>query len=610
MDEAKLTEVNPKNVQRRKLLRETALVDLVDVEVLQKVLSWFSRTTGISAVVRDLDGRLVTKPTYQNPFCALVMGSQSGPLLCGASNRKAVALAEREHRAVKYVCDAGLTQIAAPIEVDGVCVGTIVMGDRPEGTVDPKQIASLSGQIALPEDQLMSARKKVKHWSDEEMEPGVNFLLSITNAVSELCYQGVSLRARLQEIRSLYEMSKLLTGTLDLQEVLNRVARSATEVFGAKGCSIRLLDSRRKKLVVKSFYNLSQHYLDKGPVLLAKSPIDKEALRGKVVQMFDMVSDPRVLYPKEAEREGIRSGVSIGLISKRRSIGTLHLYSSEPRAYDESDIQVLRSLANQAAVAIENAQLYQQSLEKRRMDRELRVAGTIQEQLLPERAPQIEGFDIAAASVPCSQVGGDFYDFIPLRDQRTVLVIADVAGKGVPGALLMASARAGLRAHLESVTEPHEVVRRLNLNLCHDARSGQFVSLFCAVLDEERRILSYTNAGHNPPLVVRGGELLRLEEGGLVLGADDEETYEEGSLSLQPGDVVVFYTDGVTEALNAEDEIFGTVRLLEVVRGWAGTDAETIISRIRRSIREFTRATPQSDDITLVVLRVANGESD
>jgi len=598
-------QVSTTSVKRKKLVRDTAIGDLLDVDVLQKLQDWLAETNHVSVIVRDLEGRPVTRPSYQNPFCRMVMESPYGELSCRVSNQKAVKRAATEHRVVKYVCHAGLAQFAAPIGVEGVCIGTIVMGDRPEGRVSPEQVAALSRKISVPEAKLVEALRKVARWSEDEMSRAVTFLLSIANAVATLCYQGAELRAKLNEISSLYEVSKMLAGTLDLKKVLNLVAKSATEVVGAKGCSIRLLGHRGRRLVVKSFYNLSQRYLDKGPVLVAKSPIDKAALRGKMVQIPDMLNDPRVLYPKEAEREGIRSGVSVGLISKKRPIGTLHLYSAEPRRFDQAEEQVLRSLANQAAIAIENAQLYQQSLEKRKLDRELRVAGQIQEQLLPERPPQVEGFDIAAASVPCSEVGGDFYDFIPLRADKTVLIIADVAGKGVPGALLMASARAGLRAHLESTSEPNEVARRLNLNLHHDTRAGQFVSLFCGVLDHPRRVLSYTNAGHNPPLLTRKGQATELETGGLVLGADEDETYAKEEVPLESGDIIFFYTDGVTEALNGREEIFGEDRLLDVVLRSADMHVEEIVERVQNAVKKFAGNTPQSDDITLVVLKVS-----
>ena len=585
-----------------KLIRGAALGDLVDVDVLQRVQDSFAETTGISVSIRDLTGRSVTRPAAQNEFCRLVGNTRHGRQCCRESNARAVQRAAKEHRVVKYVCHAGLSQFAAPIEVEGVCVGTIVMGDRPEGQVTAGRIDQLARRTGLPVRKLYESLATVKHWSDDEMTRAITLLVAVANSVAGLCYQGAALRAKLREVSALFEVSKMITGSLDLEKVLTMVAKSATEVANAKGCSIRLIDG--KHLVIKSFFNLSERYLNKGPVLVEKSAIDQAALRGDVVQMPDMLHDPRVLYPKDAEREGIRSGVSLGLISKKRPIGTLHLYSAERRKLDAEEVEVLRLLANQAAVAIENAQLYQQSMEKRRLDRELRVAGRIQEQLLPEKPPEIAGFDIAAASRPCSQVGGDFYDFVPLGKNRTAIVIADVAGKGVPAALLMATARAGMRAHLEATMEPRQLNRRLNRNLCHDARSGQFVSLFCGVLNTKEKTLLYSNAGHNPPLVVRSGDARPLGKGGLVLGADERESYEQEEIALRSGDLVFFYTDGITEALNSKDDLFGTKRLLHILRRAGKADSREIISRVMDAVRQFSGGVGQSDDISLVVIRV------
>jgi sigma-B regulation protein RsbU (phosphoserine phosphatase) len=585
-----------------KLIRESSLGELVDVDVLQRVQDSFAETTGISVSIRDLTGRSVTRPSSQNEFCRLVGGTRHGRQCCRESNARAVRRAAREHRVVKYVCHAGLSQFAAPIEVEGVCVGTIVMGDRPEGQITPGRLAVLARRTGLPVRKLDESLASVKHWSDDEMTRAITLLVAVANGVAGLCYQGAELRGKLREVSALFEVSKMITSSLDLEQVLYLVAKSATEVANAKGCSIRLIDG--KHLVIKSFFNLSERYINKGPVLVEKSAIDQAALRGEVVQMPDMLHDPRVLYPKDAEREGIRSGVSLGLISKKRPIGTLHLYSAEPRKLDEDEVEVLRLLANQAAVAIENAQLYQQSLEKRRLDKELRVAGRIQEQLLPEKPPEIAGFDIAAASRPCSQVGGDFYDFVPLGKGRMAVVIADVAGKGVPAALLMATARAGMRAHLEATTEPRQLNRRLNRNLCHDARSGQFVSLFCSVLNGKELTLLYSNAGHNPPLLLRGGVAQPLGKGGLVLGADEREPYEQEEVALRSGDLLFFYTDGITEALNSKDDLFGAKRLVSILRRAGKAGAREIISRVMDAVRQFSGGAGQSDDISLVVIRV------
>ncbi len=585
-----------------RLVREVTLGELVDVSVLQRVQDSFAETTGISVSIRDLKGRAVTRPSTQNEYCRLIGGTKHGRQCCRESNARAVERAAREHRVVKYVCHAGLSQFAAPIEIEGVCVGTIVMGDRPEGQITAARLADLARRTGLPVSKLEDSLDTVKRWSDDEMTRAITLLVAVANSVAGLCYQGAELRSKLRDVSALFEVSKVITGSLDLEKVLYLVAKSATEVADAKGCSIRLLDG--KHLVIKSFFNLSDRYINKGPVLVEKSAIDRAALRGEVVQIPDMLRDPRVLYPKDAEREGIRSGVSLGLISKKRPIGTLHLYSAEPRKLGGEEVEVLRLLANQAAVAIENAQLYQQSLEKRRLDKELQVAGRIQEQLLPERPPEIPGFDIAAASRPCSQVGGDFYDFVPLGKNRTAIVIADVAGKGMPAALLMATARAGMRAHLEATSEPRQLARRLNRNLCHDARSGQFVSLFCSVLNAKDRTLLYSNAGHNPPLLVRGGAAHPMSKGGLVLGADERESYEQEEVPLKSGDLVIFYTDGITEALNSADDLFGTKRLVGILRRAGRAGAREIIGRVMDAVRQFSGGAGQSDDISLVVIRV------
>lgn len=592
------------DAQLTKLIRETRLADLVDVDVLQRVQDGFAETTGISVVVRDLQGRRVTKPSCQNAFCKLVNTTNIGETCCRDSNKRAVLRAAKEHRVVKYVCHAGLTQYAAPIDVNGICVGTIVMGDRPEGPLDGKRMDALASKAGIPAKELNAALNRINRWSEEEMSRAISLLLSIANSVAGLCYQGAELREKLREINALYEVSRTLAGTLELSKLLKLIARSATQIAGAKGCSIRLLDSGGKTLVIKSFYNLSQRYLDKGPVLVERSNIDRKALQGEVVQIADMLHDPRVLYPKEAEREGIRSGISLGLISKDKPIGTLHLYSSEPRRFDKYEVQMLQALANQAAVAIENAQLFEQYREKRRIDRELQLAARIQERLLPEFPPSIKGYDIAAYSRPCSHVGGDFYDFVPFRTNGSVIVIADVAGKGVPGAILMASARAALRAHLESTQEPRELMGRLNRNICNDTQPGQFVTLFCGMLDAKRNVFSYTNAGHNPPLLIRKGRIEPLEIGGLVLGADETEKYEQAEVVLKRGDMLFFYTDGVTEAMDKSTNMFGVARLAELLKASKGLGSSALLTRIAKTVRDFTKRIAQSDDVTMIAVQV------
>jgi len=589
------------NLGKRSLQR-LKITDLVDVKILQQLQDWFSTFTHISVTMRDPRGKPVTTPSLRSDFCRRVMSTPQGQELCRASNQRACARAKDEREPVKYVCHAGLTQFAAPILIRGRRLGTIVMGDRPEGRVRVRPIRRLAREIGVDADALVKDARAIPVWSDKEMSRGVRFLQAVANLVADLCYKGYDLRHRLLGLSALFEVSRLLASTLDLQKILDILAKNAAESLGFKGCSIRLLDPSGKELVIKSFYNLSKRYLDKGPLLVKQSAIYREAMSGRSVQIHDMLSDRRVVYPEDAKREGIRSGLVLGLLSKGKPVGTLHVYSSESHCYTREEISLLRTLANQAAVAIENATLYQRGLEKQQLDRELAVAGQIQRRLLPARAPEHELVEIAGRSVPCHQVGGDFYDFVPLAKGQLGIAIADVSGKGVPGALLMATTRAALRAQVLGGRRPHRVVQRLNTILCEDTGASQFVTLFYGIVRGSTRSFTYSNAGHNPPLLFRKGRAKRLERGGMVLGAASEESYESGHVSLRPDDVIVLYTDGVTEATSPSGELFGVARLEQSVQARLSGSAEEILAAICRETHSFANGLLR-DDLTAVVLK-------
>jgi len=573
-------------------------------EVLQRVQDWFAETCGCSVEIRDRSGELVTQPDYQDAFSKLVLESEAGRAAARKGLLKALRRFAPNREVIKYPLLTNIVQLAAPIFCQGRCAGALVLSVRAGEAPSGAEMKRLERTLALPAEELEAALRASPPADMADYIKAADKLPSVAKTIGWLCDQGAQLRAQLRRLESLYRVNRMLASTLDLRKVLDLVARSAVEVAGAKGCSVRLLDPKSRRLNIKSYYNLSQRYLDKGEVILDQSPIDKAALRGEIVQIPDMVNDPRVLYPKEAEREGIRSGISLGLIAKRKPVGTLHLYTAERREFDANEVQLLRSLADQAAVAIHNAQLYEEAQAKRRLEREMRVAGAIQAQLLPEAPPELPGFDIAALGLPCSEVGGDFYDFVPTREGKIAIVIADVAGKGMPGALLMASTRAAARAYLERTCRPREVVERLNVFLSHDTRAGQFVSLFCGVLDPAGKTLAYTNGGHNPPLLIRHRRAIPLEVGGLVLGAEEDESYEEESVSLRKGDRLLFYTDGVTEAHNARGQVFGSERLVSIALRRPRAGAAALLRAIRGALRRHAGGTQQSDDITLVVLRV------
>lgn len=316
----------------------------------------------------------------------------------------------------------------------------------------------------------------------------------------------------------------------------------------------------------------------------------------------DVATDPRIEYTKEAIAEGIKSMLSVGLMIRNEPIGALSVYIDRHRLFAEEQIQIFKGIANEAAAVIERARLYEEYIENQLIEQELSIAAEVQVNLMPREKPQFPGIELAVRNIPSRIIGGDFYDFIPFDESHMGIVIADVSGKGIPGAILMASARATLRAYLE---EPHSVkgvITKLNRVLCRDTRSEQFVSLFYGMLDIKEQTITYVNAGHNSPILLRNHEKSFLEEGGPILGFLEDAPYEERELQLLAGDVVLFYTDGITEA-EREGEYFGVRRLLKLVRADMSKSPEEMVEKVLEEVAKFSSNAPQVDDKTIIILK-------
>ncbi|MGC9436030.1 MAG: SpoIIE family protein phosphatase [Methanomicrobiales archaeon] len=257
-------------------------------------------------------------------------------------------------------------------------------------------------------------------------------------------------------------------------------------------------------------------------------------------------------------------------------------------------------------------ELRRTTAEAERIGRELEIAHQIQESFLPDRPPRLPGLDIAGRNIPALEVGGDFYDFIELTGKKQGLVIADVSGKGVPAALFMALSRTLIRASAENRTDPRVAIELANRLISRDARTSMFVTAFYAIVDPGARELTYVNAGHNPPLLVRGasGSTEWLQADGIALGVLEEMVFESVQVALSPGDLVVMYTDGVTEAQNEANEEFGEDRLVEMVTRSRSLDAESVLDAIITAITDHAGTHPQHDDITLLVLKVGGPDQD
>jgi serine phosphatase RsbU (regulator of sigma subunit) len=261
-------------------------------------------------------------------------------------------------------------------------------------------------------------------------------------------------------------------------------------------------------------------------------------------------------------------------------------------------------LASVAAIRVENARLAEERMERERLEQELQLASEIQQRFQPTAPPQIKGYELQGISFPCYEIGGDYYDFIERKDGRLMIALGDVSGKGTAAALLMSSLHAAVHAQAAFNNSIVETIKAVNQYLAENTPSNRFVTLFYAELDPETGALAFLNAGHNPPLIMHAaGTVEQLASGGLPLGINPLAEYREGRTQLNAGDVLVIYSDGVSESYNPEGEEFGTARLSEVVSRNMDASAAGIRDRIESALTKFSQGTPAGDDITLVIVK-------
>jgi serine phosphatase RsbU (regulator of sigma subunit)/ligand-binding sensor protein len=586
--------------------RRRRLTDLIDLETLQAIQDGFAQLTQMAVSIRDENGHHVTQPSCSHRFCALIGGPLHDNEACRLSNYAAAAAAgaSGQDSPIKYVCHAHLVQYAAAIRLEDRVLGTIVLGDLPETPLEPHEVAELARAHGVPEEDLQAAARDLPSSSDERMRSAISFLQLLANTLTRFCYQQAVLEEQIGELTLLAETSRLLSSTLDPDAVLDNVVRTMAEVMGVKACTVRLLNDTAEELFVKATYGLSPAYLKKGPVLVAENPNDQAALGGEVITIDDMRTDPRVRYPAEAKREGLVSSLAVGLIAQGKALGTLHLYTGEPHVFTPEEVRLFRSVANQAAVTVRNASLLEQVVRSRQQVRELALAERVQRRMLPAASPEIPGYDCYAITTPSQQVGGDFHDWIALPGDNWGIAVGDVAGKGVPAAILMASVRAALRAQAEHIYELDHVMDHVNRGMVAETEVSEFVTLFYGVLDSRARRLTCTSAGHEPAVLVRGGQMSRLTVGGPLLGVSDDVTYQYEAVALEAGDTLVVYSDGACDAANFKGEHFGRERLLDSIRRHALHGARRMVEEIQWDIRRFTGLAPRADDLTLLVVKV------
>ena len=416
-----------------------------------------------------------------------------------------------------------------------------------------------------------------------------------------------------ERLALLYQLSQTFNSSLDLEEVLNRVMDEVVAVTGAERGFVMLVESdsqAERRLAFKVARGMDQKTIEEPQFQLSRSTVERVAKEGKPILTSDAQSDERLNLRQSVVLLGIRSVLCVPLKLKERVLGVIYVDNRlQAGIFTHADLELLTAIAASAAIAIENARLYQVAVDKGRIERELQMAHRVQANLLPSETPSLPGWQFAALWQPAREVGGDYYDFIRLENGKTGLVIADVTDKGMPAALFMAFARSTVRASLDRSPSPSEGITRANHLICEDSIETLFVSLFYGCLDPVSGEFTYVNAGHNPPIYISKSsgkaeaEMQYLLSTGYQLGMESEAVYTQGTLSFQPGDFVVLYTDGVTDTLNVQGETFELERLSQVVIRSADRDASGIIAAVAEAIDEFSGDLPPVDDLTLMVIK-------
>lgn len=444
-----------------------------------------------------------------------------------------------------------------------------------------------------------------KRFGDTEFTPSEEiFLRSLVNIsataiektsiLKELKESNRSLDNRIQELNTLFEMSKEFGAVIQREQLVKVLVFSLLGHLGTNRYLIAVQQNEACQVIASRL-----------PVKEVKQTVLRDLMK---CEKPEIVAGRKDLFDQDTYRclreydieivvpmtiQGITRGIM--LLGKRMTGAT----------YTVKDLEFLSSLGNLAMISLENIRLFEETLEKQRLEEELKIAHEIQQGLLPKSLPEISNYQIAAKTIASKQVGGDYFDVVRLDDHRYLLVIADVSGKGTPASLLMANLQATIRALAPLDFTISDATARVNDLIYDNTSADKFITFFWAILNTKENTLKYVNAGHNPPYFYGSdGSVHRLDKGGMILGVlRSTVTYEHEIIPLKPGDTVVLFTDGISEAMNTRGEEYGEERLEELLQNIAPETAHTILDSIVRSVQNYADPTKQADDITALVLK-------
>jgi len=579
------------------------LTEFVPLATLHMLQDRFASLGQVTVCLCDANGTPITMPTWGSRYSELIGTSERGKAALLESLRACV---RNPDVPVPSICHEGMTLYAATIEHERVRLGAIVVGTRATVTPEEHEVYAIAAKYGIDADLLLEAAAPEFAWTGGTPEAIHRNADVLADTVATIYGQAQRITRQLADLQIVHGLADLLAGTSDLKQILDLTVRRVVDAMSVKACGIRLLNTETGELEIHAVHNLSKEYQGKGAVMLKDNAIDAAAFAGHVVYIEDAATDPRIRYPDNARQEGIASGLCVPMTYRGETIGVMRLYTSVKRRFSEDQQKLARSIASQAAAAVINGRLIRAQSERDRVRQQVETAAQIQRRMLPAQAPKHEWLSFGTVYDPSLEVGGDFYDLIELDDGRIGIAIADVVGKGLPAALLMASIRSSLHAHAAGLGGVAATVSRLNADTCRYTLISEFATLAYGAFSPDGRTFTYCNAGHVPPLLLRGEAFQRLEVGGPIVGVMVSADYDEGVLELEPGDIVVFLTDGVTEAMDFQGRDYGWDKIHASILKHRGLSAQQLAQQILWDVRRFVGLAEQNDDTTIVTVKVAN----
>ncbi|OGU63769.1 MAG: hypothetical protein A2X62_01235, partial [Stygiobacter sp. GWC2_38_9] len=443
---------------------------------------------------------------------------------------------------------------------------------------------------------ILGARLTNKVYDDSD----INFLRTIVNvgataienclAVDKLKRVNRDLDSKVNQLSSLFDLGKEFSGVLQIEQIskllvyslIGQMLVSKYAVVSCSGGVISFLENR-----------FDEEHLQKALKSCNKDFFDKVFTRAEFTDELKPFAEVGVdlIVPMKIKNET----KGLILLGKRKN----------ELVYSQSDIEFVSSVGSLAIISIDNARLFKETLEKQRLEKDLETARNIQTNLLPKSIPAFSNFEMAAFNKSARMVGGDYYDIIKLDENNVLFAIADVSGKGVPAALLMANIQAFLKSICKMKMHLADATNLLNDLVAENTTNGSFITFFWGIINNEKKELTFVNAGHNPPLLVRNSQIIKLKKGGMILGVMQTIVpYLSDIIQLESGDTIVLFTDGITEAMNVKWEEYSDERLEAFVVDKTNLDSKRLLEEIKQSVEQFTVGAEQSDDITCMVIKV------